>query len=102
MKNKLLRLLRQVLAYVPTPLPQTDAAIESWIVDICDLADFPLNDSTRHAVATVVMHTPMPKMFVAKQKVITELKRSKANQAAWNVIQAVKDKAKKIDVPSVS
>lgn len=102
MSKRIKLLLKQLLAYIPTPLPQTDDAIEIWIEEICELADFPLNDSTRHAVATVVMHVPMPRMLVAKSSVINELKRSKANQAAWNVIQAVKGKAVKVDTPSVS
>ena len=95
-------LLKQLLAYIPGKLPQTDNALEVWIEDICEIADFPLNDSTRHAVATCVMHISMPKMWVAKQTIATELQRSKANQAAWNLIQDTKGRAKANDAPSVS
>jgi hypothetical protein len=93
--GKLKRLALLIRYQFPSKLPvgvtEFDHFVSS-IISVYKLPDFP---SYRHAVAAAIMHlgpqeTSKPKVFFAKS-----LKKSMANQVAFEMIQKIKDEEKK-------
>lgn len=95
MKAKLSRLLRIISSYVPQSLPQNEAAVREWIADLLDLARLPNNSSFQIAIASMVLHLNAGTLRASKQGFIKQLKRSIANQSAYNVMTDLKEQEKK-------
>ncbi len=72
------------------PLPQTEQALEALIEETLDLGGFPLNDSFRHSMATQIMHMNSESTSCTAKSFVQTLRRSIANQVAFNVIQDTK------------
>lgn len=83
-------ILRILLSYIPTPLPQSGQAMDLFIADILQLAKLPDNSSFRTAIATQIMHIGPTSARACKQSFIVALKKAIANQLAYEVIQREK------------
>jgi len=81
-------------AFFPSPLPLTPAAHTAWASEILDLGGFPDNSSFRHALATMVMHLPQLTTYKSKVFFVWNLKRSIANQTAYQVMTDIKEATK--------
>lgn len=95
MKNAIamfLEVVKMLRALFATKLPETPAEHESWASEIIKLGKFPDNDSFRHALATQILHLPPNILKQSKMWFVKNLKRSIANQTAFQVIQQTKGK----------
>ncbi len=72
-------------------LPMTMDAHKEFAGSILALGAIPDNDSTRAAIAQIVLHTPQEKPLTA-DGVLLELQRSIVNQAAWGVLEEIKQR----------
>lgn len=93
-KQTLLRVLEQVKARLPESLPQTETAVKTFAGSVCRIGGFPENDSFLHAVATQIMHQDSQATSVRKITFVNALRRSIANQSAYNIISEVKERQK--------
>lgn len=92
MKEKIKRLLRKVLAMLPSRLPSGVSEFEAWSVDIIDLYEAPNNDSIRFALATMILHAGAQDAYKSKHFFGISLRKSMANQVAAAVMQDLKTK----------
>lgn len=90
MKEKFQKFIMLVLAYMPTRLPETPAEHALWAAEIIELGEFPSNDSFRHAIATQVLHLPPNQLKKSQMSFVNSLRRSIANQTAFQVVQETK------------
>lgn len=90
LKSRLNAILTILLSYVPRRLPEFADQYAAWEAQICQVGNFPLNDSFRHAIATQVLHLPPHIHYKSQQYFINNLRRSMANQTAFGVIQDTK------------
>lgn len=92
--QKFSKFVKFAQALFPAPLPLTSAEHTAWASSILELGGFPDNDSFRHALATMVMHLPQLTTYKAKAYFVWSLRRSIANQTAYQVMQSIKEAAK--------
>lgn len=96
-KAKLLRLATLLMSYLPSKLPETDPQHEAWARSIVELSGYPDNDSFRSALATMILHLPQGTFKASKQSFIKQIKRSVANQTAFNIMADIKLRDKQRD-----
>jgi hypothetical protein len=84
------RLLRRLLAFIPTRLPMGMTEFDKWSDDILDLYDMPNNDSTKFAIATAIMHLGATDAFKAKEYFGRLLIKGAATQIAYAQMQDAK------------
>lgn len=72
------------------PLPQTDTELENLVHTVLDLGGFPANDSFSHAIASQIMHMGSQVSDCRARNFIVTLRRSIANQVAFNMIEETK------------
>lgn len=94
LKARLLRIATLLLSYLPTALPENEPAHLAWSDSILELAGYPGNDSVRSAVASMVLHLDAGRTRASKQSFVAQIKRSIANQAAYNIMNDIKEKEK--------
>lgn len=94
MRNKAIKILKILKSYIPMPLPQNEALLDAWTADLLEVANFPNNPSFRIAVSTMVLHLDAAVYRVSQQQLIKQLRRSVANQSAYNVMQDLKQQEK--------
>lgn len=88
------RFLTKARAFFPSALPLTPADHTAWASEILELGGFPDNSSFRHALATMVMHLPQLTTYKSKVWFVWNLKRSIANQTAYQVMTDIKEATK--------
>lgn len=81
-------LLKRLMARLKSPLPQTDAELQTWLNDVLELAQMPKNDSFVNALCTMLMHSTKP--TAAKADFVDALKVSVLKQAAYNQIDTIR------------
>lgn len=86
------KVLKRILALLPTKLPQGMTEFNTWADDILDIYNMPNNDSTKFALATAVMHLPATKAFVSKEYFGRILVKGAANQVVYAVMQEAKER----------
>lgn len=93
--KKILKVIKRLVAlHKNRALPQTEPALEALVQEVLELGGFPLNDSFRHSIATQIMHLDNNATSVRASSFINTLKRSIANQVAFNIIQDTKERQK--------
>lgn len=90
-----LKLLR---SYLPKQLPQTGAQMESFLVDVMELAGVPDNDSFRQAVASELMNLRGLINKRSKQYFVKVIKQRITNQLAYNIISIINEREKAANV----
>ena len=97
LKTVLKRLSRPVVARLPVALPQSTPDMERFTTDVLELGGFdPENLSLRNAVVTQVLHIDMSKGSAAPRDFIHAIRRSIANQIAYDLMQGYKAKAAEV------
>jgi hypothetical protein len=94
MKKHVKRAIQYTAALFPSALPQTNAAYEAWADDVLALASLPLNDSFKQALATQVLHLGPTTAYKSKFYFILGLKAAVSKQAAYGVVDAIRQKEK--------
>lgn len=88
-----MKLLKQILSLVPTPLPVGLTEFHAWADSIIELSGkFADEDSMKWALASQVIHLGPQKSKVAKNFFVRSLRKAAANQIASQVFQDVKIK----------
>lgn len=91
MLNKLKRILKVVMSFVPQQLPQSEYAVLRLCKEVTELGNLPNNDSFTQAIASSVMHLSQDATTLTKRRVLNGLRRSIANQASYNIMAMVKE-----------
>ena len=94
MKALLSKISTLIQLIIPRRLPKTDAEMTSFVQLICDLGGFPLNDSMIQSVAVMLQHLAPLKTFATPLFFVLSLHKAMINQAAFNAIQDVRQRAK--------
>jgi hypothetical protein len=101
MSKKVLKLL---LSFLPSRLPRTSVEFGSWAKEVLEMAEFPDNNSTRHALASMLQMTPDKTVFLPKWHFVRTLQRAQISQMAFYVIQDLKkaeqDAKQKVEEPA--
>jgi hypothetical protein len=92
MKAKLIKILKKMRNFLPSPVPLGIAEFEAWASDIISTYDFPNNDSVRFALATMILHSGPTAAFVSKRYFSLMVKAGAAKQIASQVFQDIKIK----------
>lgn len=87
-----MKLLKQALSYLPTPLPTGMTEFKDWQDEILSLSKVPDNDSTRFASAVMILHLDATTDRKAKRYFIKALNKSAANEIANSVAMDLKKK----------
>lgn len=84
-------LIKQLLSYLPTRLPNGLTEFNNWAKDIMELTG-PLadEDSIKFALASQIMHMGAQSDRVPKRYFVASLRKAAANQVASQVFQDVK------------
>jgi len=94
MKSKLKNAIKKIKnvygMWKSRPLPQTDSELKQLVQEVLELGGFPENDSFSHAVASQIMHMDSQASDCRARNFIVTLKRSIANQVAFNMIEETK------------
>lgn len=87
------RVLRLILAHIPTKLPVGIKEFSEWANDIIDLAGkFADEDSMKWTLATMIIHSDAKHGALPKSYFIARLRKAAANQVASQVFQDIKAK----------
>ncbi len=86
------RILRYVSSYLPTRLPTGMEEFQGWSDSIISLSDVPDNDSTRFAVAVMILHLGSTEDRKAKRFFVKAMNKGAANEIANAVAQGLKNK----------
>lgn len=81
-----------ILSFLPTPLPTGATEFEKWSTDILGQAKCPDNDSTRFALAVMVLHCNSTEATKPKRYFVRCLNKAAANELANDVAQGFKKK----------
>ncbi len=92
--SKLLRIATLLASHVPSRLPENDVEHAAWAGSVLSIAGYPDNDSLRCALATMILHLDASRTRASKQSFIKQIKRSIANQAAYNAMSEFKAREK--------
>lgn len=90
MKQKLKYLVARFFGLFPTKLPVGIAEFDKWATEVIELAQFPVNDSMKFTVATMVLHAKSTAAYSSKEYFVTSLIKAAANQVAAQMIQDLK------------
>lgn len=90
MKN----LLNLVSSYFSSPLPVGIAEFNEWSDSILSMSKVPDNDSTRFAVAVMILHLDPDVDAVPKREMVRRLNKSAANEVANAIATNLKEKQK--------
>lgn len=94
LQSSLKALLALLSSFLPEALPTTDAQLERLCAAISALTGYPNNDSTKFAVATMILHANSNTFKATKRSFVVQLRRAAANQAASNMMHDLKNQQK--------
>lgn len=86
------KFIQRVLALFPSALPLGVTAFETWSKSIIDTYSLPDNDSTRFALATMILHADAGGYHKPKRYFARMVLKSMSNQIAGQVMQDLKKK----------
>lgn len=89
---KFKRFLRKAKAYLPSPLPSGMTEFDAWSDEVLDLYGAPNNDSTKFALATMILHAGPQDSHKPMHYFGRTMRKSMANQVAAGVMQELKAK----------
>lgn len=90
--NKFKTLLKLKKAKRKEVLPQGMIEFYRWSNDILSLYDLPNNDSTKFALATMILHSKEDASSLSKEYFGIRLRKAAANQIAAGIMQQLKEK----------
>lgn len=83
---------RKLFSRFPSKLPIGMTAFDTWSQSIIDTFSLPNNDSTRFALATMILHVPAEGFYKPKAYFARLVLKSMSNQIAGGVMQDLKNK----------
>lgn len=92
MKLRLIRLYRQLLAFLPSALPFGLAEFEAWAADIIFTYNLPDNDSSRFMLSTMIQHAGPTECDKPKRYFGRSARKAGANQIAAQIMYDLKMK----------
>lgn len=90
--SKVKKALAKLVAFIPTSLPIGMTEFGHWADSIVLTYDLPDNDSTRFALATMILHLDSTSASKPKRYFGLAALKSMSNQIAGGVMQELKDK----------
>jgi hypothetical protein len=84
--------VRKLSFYFKTPLPIGMAEFDEWADSILNTYGYPNNDSTRFALAAMIMHLGQTEGYKPKRFFVLCLRKGAASQVAGATIQNLKAK----------
>lgn len=96
MKNKLKRLVNQVLGLFPSRLPVGVTEFDSWAESIIDTYPMPTSnrDSLKFTLATIIMHQGTQDAYRSKFYFYLTINAAAAKQIAGEIFYSIKQKQK--------
>lgn len=94
MKACLELLLARLLSYLPSPLPVGMTEFGEWQESILALSKVPDNESTRFALAVMILHLDPHRSSKSKNYFVRCLNKSAANELANAMAMDIKSKQK--------
>ena len=94
MKQKLKRLIKKALGFIPEELPNTGIDFDLWVEELLDLYGFRQDDSYKEFLASAIMHLDHRVTKVSKRTFAQTLTRQIANRVAYGKIEQMREKAK--------
>lgn len=88
--SKIKKLALRLYAFVPTRLPIGLTEFNEWASSVLSLYDFPDNDSTRWALASMVIHLGPTDAYKPKRYFGLSIRAGAAKQVAGTVFQELK------------
>lgn len=85
-------MIKQILAHLPSKLPQGKSEFDVWADDIIETYNMPNNDSIKFALATAVMHLSATDAFKPKAYFGRILIKGASNQVVYAIMQELKVK----------
>lgn len=86
--------LKLIQSYLPSQLPQTGIAMETWMTEVLQLAKLPDNDSFRQAASTAIMQLTETTNTKSKHYFVRVLRKRVSNQLAYQIIDDIRNKEK--------
>lgn len=94
--NKVKKLLKQLLGYIPCHLPiKGMKEFNEFSESILDTYGLPKEPSYYHTIATMVMHHDNTSIYVSKAAIARAIKKAMANQIAYAKIETIREEEKK-------
>lgn len=90
--TKVKNVFNRLFFYLPTPLPIGMNDFDSWAQSIINVYLLPDNDSTRFALATMILHLDSTSSSKPKAYFGRATRKSMSNQIAAGVMQDLKQK----------
>lgn len=85
------RLLKLLLAFIPTALPVGRAGFDAWADSIIFITgEYADKDSMKWAMASMIQHAGSTRGYIPKMFFILSLRKAAANQIAAQVFQDIK------------
>lgn len=91
---RLRSVIRHILSYLPSRLPQTASAMDAWLNEVMELAGVPASDSYRQAITTAVMQLTDLRNNQSKQYFVKVIQKRISAQLAYNIIDGIRAKEK--------
>lgn len=88
-------MFKRLLSYFPTKLPHGMAEFERWSKDIISLSRAPDNESTRFAVAVMILHMDAGEDSKPKHWFVKKLNKAACNELANKIAMDLKEAQKK-------
>lgn len=98
--NTLKRLATRLAGRLPHKLPKSVKEFDLLAMRVCDAYGMEYNDSYRHAIATMIMHMGPLETHKSLKYFASSLKKSAANQIAYQVIQDLREAKAKEEKPA--
>lgn len=92
--NKIQRLARFLMSFVPARLPTTKDSMSAYLEDVLDIAGFPANDGNKTALLSMIMHQDSNTAYISKQYFVKCAVRAVAGAVAYNIIEDIRDAKK--------
>lgn len=90
------KILKQVLALIPTKIPCSGVTeMSEWVNDIISTFDLPDNDSHRQAIFNMVLTLGPTITHKSKYFFAASVMKAASNQIAYNLIMEIRDNAGK-------
>lgn len=100
--GKLSKIIAKWRGFFPQALPRGGADFEAFANSIFELYDIPNNETYVNAIATMVLHLSPTTSHKSKYFFVRSVRKAMANQVAFDVIDAIRQKAKQAEVELIS
>lgn len=87
-------LIKRIKSFWPERLPQGMTQFKSWVDEIAELSDLPVNDRLRKVIGVMILQIPPNISMCAKRHIVNRIRKAAANQVAAEAIDLVDEKEK--------